>query len=161
RSRYNIIYKHSSGPWLYVKSEGVAKSDRPDRAIFSARRAVKRVVGGNGSIGIDAKQLALQTAERLSILRDDVIAHPDVKFAIRPEMQGASVVSDRPGEKIVNLQNRHFTARRRHVAARRKATYAVVRPRGRGGVINIDELIPREVRVRCHSEQAVLTIGVN
>src|SRR6266487_6677717 len=61
----DIVDKQASCAWLKSEGKRVAEAKRPDRAIASRGSIVERVVGRDGTVGIDAQHLPEQVGKSL------------------------------------------------------------------------------------------------
>ena len=63
----DIVDEHAGRASLKGEGKRVAKAKRPDRSILSGRGIVERVIGRDGTVGIDAQHLAEQVGKDLCV----------------------------------------------------------------------------------------------
>ena len=152
---------------LHAEPVGIAQTERPDRAIQARGRGEERVVVGDGAIGVDPQQLALDGVHRLTVAAAAVIADADVQLAVGAEVNAPAVV--RPGRRPGHLQEDLLAARLHHVAVGREAAHAIVGrhvPRAGNRVVDVEEVVGGEIRIERDADEplfvrASLTLTVN
>ena len=115
----------------------------------------ERVVGGDRAVRVDAEHLAQQVGEGLGVRAVGVLADGDVELAVGAEVHGAAVVVG-GDEQRVEVEEDDLAPGRRHVAVRGEAAHPVVDGRRGGRVVDVDELVGREVGIEGDAQQAAL-----
>ncbi len=155
RALADVVDEHRRAGRIEGERERVAQTDRPDRAIDAGRRAEERIVGGDAAVGIHAQNLAEPVAERLRVRCDRVLADRDVQLVVRTEAQGPGVVIR--SAEVLQLQQHSLAAGHGSIAARGEPADPIVYGRRRRRVIDVDELVDREIRIERHAEQSALS----
>src|SRR5262249_27122085 len=108
------------------------------------RGVVERVVGWDRSIGIDAEDLAEQAGHALRNRASNVVADGDIQLAVLPKVQRAAVVIN--GIQWLQIEQDFFALGIDRVAGDRESAQSIMRRADRG-VVEIDEMVLREVRI--------------
>ena len=141
------------GAGLEGEGEGVAQAEGPDGAVVAGGLVEERVVGGDRAVRVDAQDLAEEVGQRLGVGAVGVLADGDVELAVGAEVQGAAVVVGGAAE-VVEVEEDGLAAGHGHVAVGGEAADAVVDGGRGGGVVDVDEVVGREVGVEGHAQQA-------
>ena len=155
----DVVDEDPTAERLDRERERVAKPQRPD-LLPGARHADERVVGRNGTVGVDPQQLAQQIRQSLRVGWAGVLADRDVELPVEAEVQRAAVVIGRR-RQIIQIQEREAAPRDRHVAVGRVAPDAIVGRRSRHGVVDVDILVGHEVGIERDAEEPSLSGGVD
>src|SRR6266496_2136478 len=142
----DIVDKQASCAWLKSEGKRVAEAKRPDRAIVSRGSIVERVVGRDGTVGIDAQHLPEQVGKSLRVCAVGVFPYADVELAVPAEMDGAAIVVGGRAE-VVEFQDNGLAARCRGIARRGKPADPVVGRWRRNRIIKVDVVVRGEVRI--------------
>jgi len=131
-------------------------SVRPDFGTH-ARASDERIVGGYRPIAIDTQHFAETIVQSLRVGGIRVLAHADVELAIGPEVDRAAIVVAGAAQ-VIQIGQHKFTAGQSDVAVRGEAADAVVGRVTGNCVIDVDEMIRREVWIESYAEQAALAV---
>lgn len=119
-------------------------------------RIVGRSLRGRIRDRVHPDDLAEQVVQTLSVAAVRVVAVGRVEFAVQSKMQSTAVVI-RGAAQVVEVEQHHFThARVDDIAIGSKSADPVVNRRRRRGVVDVDELVAREVRIEGKAEQLAL-----
>ena len=151
----DVVDEDPTAEWLHRERERVAQPQRPD-LLPGARHADERVVGRNGTVGVDPQKLAQQIRQSLRVGWAGVLADRDVELSVEAEVQRAAVVIGRR-RQIIQIQEREAAPRDRHVAVGRVAPDAIVGRRSRHGVVDVDILVGHEVGIERDAEEPSLS----
>ncbi len=158
--RADVVDERPTGCGLHRERKRIAKAQEPDRFVDSGCGRVERVVGGDGSVGIDPQHLALQRRHVLGVRAVLVVADRDVELAVGTEVDGTAVVLIETRQRV-DVEQHGFRRRRCGVADDGKAAHAVVCD-GRGGrVIEVDVPVGRERRVERDAVETALPVAVD
>ena len=137
-------------------TERIAQSQSPDFIHVRSVSIKKRVISGNRSVKIDAKDFPLITVQLLCQGRIEVISHRDVELAIQSNRQGSPMML-RTGVVVI-LPEHYLAGGIRGIADRRKARnpIAVLHELTTFGIEDVEIAILIKIRINQNVHQPLL-----
>src|SRR5262249_54841028 len=85
----HVVDEDAARAGLHREGERVAQAQRPDGTVLARGPGEERVVLGEGAVGVDAEELALEGVEPLRRGAGGLLADADVQLAVLAEVEAA------------------------------------------------------------------------